>query len=78
MAGTVGAVHVIVLDMPRKTTGYSLYAAQAKDRVETNLKEDLRKGDKVRAADLSSAVERRWNNLPQASRNIWDGRAAKN
>ena len=68
------AIHSSVSNMPRKQSGHSLYIAGERGRVMTEMKCNLKKGDKVRD-DVASEADRRWNNLPKASQDIWKGRA---
>ena len=61
--------------MPRKQSGHSLYIAGERDRVVTEMKCGLKKGYKVRSDVVTSEVDRRWNNLPKASQDIWRSKA---
>ena len=60
---------------PRGKTGYNLYCADCKPRVETSLKSE--KGvSKLGRGELVSEMSRRWKLLPDSTREMWNNRAA--
>ncbi len=63
--------------MPRKQTGHTLYLAEQRGHVMAEIKGGLKKGERVRDTAVTSEVKKRWNNLPNASRDIWESRARK-
>lgn len=60
---------------PRGKTGYNLYCADCKPRVESALKSE--KGvSKLARGELVSEMSRRWKQLPDSTREMWNQRAA--
>lgn len=59
---------------PRGKTGYNLYCADCKSRVESSLK--FEKGvSKLGRGELVSEMSRRWKLLPDSTREMWNQRA---
>lgn len=61
-----------------KTTdngGFNLFMNDVKYRVNNDLKNNLEKGGKVRVSALKAEVSKRWNNLPECSKTIWNDKA---
>lgn len=56
-------------------SGYNLYCADAKPRVEIGLK-TLKGVDKLARGELQSEMSKRWNQLPESTREMWNRRAA--
>tara|TARA_A100001011_G_scaffold228757_1_gene236892 strand:+ start:5205 stop:5558 length:354 start_codon:yes stop_codon:yes gene_type:complete len=58
----------------RGRTGYNLYCADAKARIETSLKSQ--KGvTKLARGELVSEMSKRWKQLPESTREMWNQRA---
>ncbi len=56
-------------------SGFASYKANAKDRVKADLQAKAQKGERVTAADVLSEINRRWELLPESSRDIWNRQA---
>jgi len=52
-------------------SGFANYKASAKDRVKADLQARANKGERVTAAAVTSEINRRWELLPESSRDIW-------
>jgi hypothetical protein len=61
---------------PRGKTGYNLYMADAKVQVNSDLRSGLENGGKLAPGAVASEIGRRWKNLPEGSRAIWNGKAS--
>lgn len=59
----------------RAKSGYNLYYDDAKCRVESNLK-SLNGGAKLARGQLVSEMSKRWKQLPESTREMWNQRAA--
>lgn len=59
----------------RGKSGYNLYYDDAKVRVESNLK-SLNGGTKLARGELVSEISKRWKQLPESTREMWNLRAA--
>ena len=58
----------------RGRSGYNLYCADAKARIETELKS--KKGvTKLARGELVSEMSKRWKQLPESTREMWNQRA---
>jgi len=58
----------------RGRTGYNMYCADAKARIETSLK--FQKGvAKLARGELVSEMSKRWKQLPESTREMWNQRA---
>ena len=55
--------------------GFNLFMNDVKDRVNNDLKNNLEKGEKLRVSALKTEVSKRWNNLPDCSKTIWNDKA---
>ena len=56
-------------------SGYNLYCADSKSRVEIGLK-TLKGVDKLVRGELQSEMSKRWGQLPESTREMWNLRAA--
>ena len=56
--------------------GYNLYMEQQLSRVRDELKSRLEKGEKLKPNAAQVEISKRWKNLPECSRNIWNNKAA--
>ena len=61
---------------PRGKTGYNLFMADAKGQVNSDLRNGLEKGGKLAQGAVVSEIGRRWKNLPDGTRSIWNDKAA--
>ena len=62
---------------PRGKSGFHLYMADIKDRVTSELRSNLKKGEKLTGGAVISEASKRWRNLPECSRSIWNNKAGK-
>ena len=60
----------------RGPTGYNLYMAEARPRIVAELQARLKSGEKMPQGAVMSEVGKRWKSLPDASRALWNARAA--
>ena len=63
--------------MPKKRgrSGYNLYCADAKQRIESSLK--TQQGvTKLARGELVSEMSKRWKQLPESTRDMWNQRAS--
>jgi len=65
------------LVMPKITGrgGFNLFMNDVKDRINNDLKNNLEKGEKLRVSALKTEISKRWNNLPDCSKTIWNDKA---
>ncbi len=56
-------------------SGYSLYAKEARPRVAEGIKAS--KGEKPNTVNVKKEVDRRWDKLPEGTRDIWNKKAKK-
>ena len=56
-------------------SGYNLYCADSKSRVEIGLK-TLKGVDKLVRGELQSEMSKRWGQLPESTREMWNLRAS--
>ena len=54
--------------------GYKLYCADAKSRIEYTLKSE-NGGKKISRAVLQCEMSKRWEQLPESTRNMWNQQA---
>ena len=52
--------------------GFALYKASAKDRIKSDLKDQMVYGGRVTAAAILAELTRRWEQLPADSRENWN------
>ena len=64
------------LKTKRGPTGYNLYMAEARPRIVAELQERLKSGEKMPQGAVMSEIGKRWKSLPDASRALWNARAA--
>ncbi len=62
---------------PRGKSGFHLYMADIKERVGSELRSNLKKGEKLTGGAVMSEAGRRWRNLPSDTRAIWNDKAGK-
>lgn len=62
---------------PRGKSGFHLYMADIKDRVTSELRSNLKKGEKLTGGAVISEASKRWRNLPECTRSIWNNKAGK-
>ena len=60
---------------PRGKSGYHLYMASVKERVANELKSNLKGGEKITERQVISEVSKRWRNLPEGTRNMWNSKS---
>ena len=60
----------------RGPTGYNLYMTEARPRIVAELQARLKSGEKMPQGAVMSEVGKRWKNLPEASRALWNAKAA--
>jgi hypothetical protein len=81
---TVGGGKPVVPSKARQTatrvakSGYNLYVTEAKDRVRADLVSGLNvgKGEKLGRGAVMAECGKRWRNLPECSRDLWNKHAA--
>tara|TARA_A100001011_G_C13541224_1_gene528541 strand:- start:59 stop:289 length:231 start_codon:yes stop_codon:yes gene_type:complete len=56
------------------SSGYKLYCADAKSRIEYTLKTE-NGGKKISRAVLQCEMSKRWEQLPESTRNMWNQQA---
>jgi hypothetical protein len=56
--------------------GFNLYTAEIKDRIADELITNLKKGTQLKPRVLTSELGKRWKNLPESTRNIWNAKAS--
>ena len=56
--------------------GYNLYMGQQLSQVRNELKCRLRKGEKLKSNAAQVEISKRWKNLPECSRNMWNNKGA--
>lgn len=56
--------------------GFNLYTADIKERIADELTTNLKKGKQLQPRVLTSELGRRWKNLPESTRNIWNTKAS--
>ncbi len=52
-------------------SGFANYKSSAKERVKADLMAKAQKGERVTAAAVQNELTRRWELLPESSRDIW-------
>ncbi len=52
-------------------SGFDHYKASAKARVKAELQAKLTKGERLTAATVTAELNKRWELLPDSSREIW-------
>lgn len=62
---------------PRGKCGFHLYMADVKERIASELRSNLKKGEKLTGGAVMSEAGRRWRNLPESTRTIWNEKASK-
>ena len=60
----------------RGPTGYNLYMTEVRPRVVADLQRNLKAGEKNAPGAVMSEIGKRWKNLPDSSRDIWNRKAA--
>lgn len=60
----------------RGPTGYQLYMAEVRPRVVADLQNNLKLGEKNSPGAVMSEIGKRWKNLPDSSRDLWNKKAA--
>jgi hypothetical protein len=53
-------------------SGFAHYKASAKERVKADLQSKLPKGGRLSAGAVMSELNKRWELLPDSSREIWN------
>ena len=64
--------------MPKgsKSNGYDLYVKDARPRVADGIKAS-KGGDKPNTANVNKELDRRWERLPEGTRDIWNKKTKK-
>ena len=55
--------------------GFNLYMEEQVSHVREELKSRLEKGEKLKPRAAQIEISKRWKNLPECSRDIWNNKA---
>jgi hypothetical protein len=55
-------------------SGYVLYMSSVKDRVIADLRSGRNSGEKLTSGEVSAEISKRWYNLSQGTKDIWNNK----